>query len=151
MARKPAQIVKCPHCAWQGSARGLVPHCRLKHPSVKPPIVNSLENRVTTNPYAVKSVPKPVIGKSSIIVKDPMVGNVLLDFPPFNSAYWRKYKRDNPIEASASEIVAAVVIEWCNKYPSTASVTRLGNIPEDEGDKLTTHGVVRKGPRKRGN
>jgi hypothetical protein len=37
--RKPAPIVKCEHCNWKGSARGLFTHVRLSHPgiSTKPP------------------------------------------------------------------------------------------------------------------
>ena len=30
--RKPAETVKCPHCSWNGSARGLFGHIRLTHP-----------------------------------------------------------------------------------------------------------------------
>lgn len=30
----PAPIVKCPHCKWQGSARGLFTHVRLAHPGI---------------------------------------------------------------------------------------------------------------------
>jgi hypothetical protein len=39
-SRKPAPIVKCEHCNWKGSARGLFTHVRLSHPgiSAKPPI-----------------------------------------------------------------------------------------------------------------
>ena len=38
-SRKPAPIVKCEHCNWKGSARGLFTHVRLSHPgiSTKPP------------------------------------------------------------------------------------------------------------------
>jgi len=38
-SRKPAPIVKCEHCNWNGSARGLFTHVRLSHPgiSTKPP------------------------------------------------------------------------------------------------------------------
>jgi hypothetical protein len=38
-SRKPAPIVKCEHCNWKGSARGLFTHVRLSHPgiSAKPP------------------------------------------------------------------------------------------------------------------
>jgi hypothetical protein len=37
--RKPAPIVKCEHCNWKGSARGLFTHVRLSHPAIstKPP------------------------------------------------------------------------------------------------------------------
>jgi len=37
--RKPAPIVKCEHCNWKGSARGLFTHVRLSHPGIttKPP------------------------------------------------------------------------------------------------------------------
>ena len=38
-SRKPAPIVKCEHCNWKGSARGLFTHVRLSHPGItaKPP------------------------------------------------------------------------------------------------------------------
>jgi hypothetical protein len=38
-SRKPAPIVKCEHCSWKGSARGLFTHVRLSHPGItsKPP------------------------------------------------------------------------------------------------------------------
>ena len=41
LTRKPAPIVKCPHCKnWVGSARGLFTHVRMAHPAIntKPPI-----------------------------------------------------------------------------------------------------------------
>jgi len=39
-SRKPAPIVRCQHCNWKGSARGLFTHVRLSHPAIseKPPI-----------------------------------------------------------------------------------------------------------------
>lgn len=39
LLRKPAPIVKCPHCNWKGSARGLFTHVRMAHPAIntKPP------------------------------------------------------------------------------------------------------------------
>ena len=40
MERKAAPIVKCEHCNWKGSARGIFTHVRLSHPGIieKPPI-----------------------------------------------------------------------------------------------------------------
>lgn len=39
LTRKPAAIVKCQHCKWNGSARGLFTHVRMAHPNIsaKPP------------------------------------------------------------------------------------------------------------------
>ena len=52
--RKPAPIVKCPHCSHTGSARGLFTHVRLAHPSIaeKPKIAT----RITAHPYDIKGL-----------------------------------------------------------------------------------------------
>ena len=41
LTRKPAPIVKCQHCKWVGSARGLFTHVRMAHPAIneKPPTI----------------------------------------------------------------------------------------------------------------
>ena len=41
LTRKPAPIVKCQHCKWVGSARGLFTHVRMAHPNIteKPPTI----------------------------------------------------------------------------------------------------------------
>mgnify|MGYP006269821515 FL=1 len=46
--RRPAEIVKCPHCNWKGSARGLHSHCRLLHGKN---IKDAREIKV--NPYSI--------------------------------------------------------------------------------------------------
>jgi hypothetical protein len=59
---KPAQIVKCPHCDWKGSARGLFGHVRLLHPGREAAIRNSTKR---VNPYAVLKNSSKTIGKAS--------------------------------------------------------------------------------------
>jgi hypothetical protein len=46
----PAQIVKCPHCSWKGSARGLFGHVRLTHPGKEQAVKYK-----PANPFAVNS------------------------------------------------------------------------------------------------
>jgi len=52
LTRKPAPIVKCPHCKWNGSARGLFTHVRMAHPAIntKPPISKN------EHPYDIRGV-----------------------------------------------------------------------------------------------
>jgi len=59
---KPAQIVKCPHCDWKGSARGLFGHVKLSHPGHEGAIRHSTKR---VNPYAINKSPKNAIGKPS--------------------------------------------------------------------------------------
>lgn len=59
---KPAQIVKCPHCDWKGSARGLFGHVKLSHPG-KEGAIKHASKRV--NPYAVSKNSSKTIGKAS--------------------------------------------------------------------------------------
>jgi hypothetical protein len=59
---KPAQIVKCPHCDWKGSARGLFGHVKLSHPGNEGAIKHSTKR---VNPYAVSLKPSKTIGKAS--------------------------------------------------------------------------------------
>ena len=53
LTRKPAPIVKCPHCKWVGSARGLFTHVRMAHPAIntKPPISKN------KHPYELEDKP----------------------------------------------------------------------------------------------
>ena len=140
MAKFPAQKVQCPHCAWQGSARGLFTHVRLAHPEVDTSSVKTRGKRITksitTNPHAIGSN-KPVATSSRLRSEDP-----------FNTREWREYERENMIEAAGMKILWNVAIKLAEMY--TPAVTHLGQIPEAEVHKPTTHGVVRKGPRKRG-
>lgn len=55
--RKPAPVVKCKHCDWRGSARGLFTHVRLGHPGIKdkPPVM--------THPYDVNTKINDSIGR----------------------------------------------------------------------------------------
>jgi hypothetical protein len=46
----PAQIVKCPHCSWKGSARGLFGHVRLTHPGKEQGVKYK-----PANPFALNS------------------------------------------------------------------------------------------------
>jgi hypothetical protein len=57
---KPAQIVKCPHCTWKGSARGLFGHVKLSHPGHEGAIRHSTKR---INPYAISKDPQKTIGK----------------------------------------------------------------------------------------
>lgn len=52
--RKPAPVVKCPHCDHIGSSRGLFTHVRLSHPNVsaKPKIAT----KITAHPYDIKGM-----------------------------------------------------------------------------------------------
>lgn len=59
---KPAQIVKCPHCDWKGSARGLFGHVKLSHPGNEGAIRHSTKR---VNPYAVSKNVSKTIGKAS--------------------------------------------------------------------------------------
>lgn len=49
--RKPAPIVRCEHCKWQGSSRGLFTHVRLAHPGISevPP------NQTREHPLSINS------------------------------------------------------------------------------------------------
>jgi len=51
----PATQVKCPHCSWKGSARGLFGHVRFVHPGKENSVKTNL--RANRNPYSVD--PKP--------------------------------------------------------------------------------------------
>jgi hypothetical protein len=53
----PAQIVKCPHCSWKGSARGLFGHVRLTHPGKEEAVKYK-----PANPFAVNS--NKTVGKA---------------------------------------------------------------------------------------
>jgi hypothetical protein len=59
---KPAQIVKCPHCDWKGSARGLFGHVKLSHPGNEGAIKHASKR---VNPYAVLKNSSKTIGKAS--------------------------------------------------------------------------------------
>ena len=59
---KPAQIVKCPHCDWKGSARGLFGHVKLSHPGNEGAIRHSTKR---VNPYAISKNTSKTIGKAS--------------------------------------------------------------------------------------
>lgn len=135
MAKYPAPKVQCPHCAWQGSARGLFTHVRLAHPEVDTSSVKTKGKRIrksiTTNPHA--------IGKVSAVATTEN---------PFNTKEWWLYQRENPISAAGIRILWGVA-EQMLTGTYTPVVTHLGNIPEVEEHKLTTHGVVLKGVRKR--
>lgn len=52
--RKPAMVVKCPHCKWEGSARGIYTHVRLSHPAIaeKP----KTATHIVAHPYDVKGL-----------------------------------------------------------------------------------------------
>ena len=52
--RKPAMIVKCPHCDWNGSARGLFTHVRLSHPKIaeKP----KTATKINAHPYDINGL-----------------------------------------------------------------------------------------------
>lgn len=54
-ARKPAQVVTCPHCSWEGSARGLFSHSRLAHPTLPPPKTRGTRVWGTINANQVNS------------------------------------------------------------------------------------------------
>lgn len=66
-SRKPAPIVKCEHCSWKGSARGLFTHVRLSHPGItsKPPIA-SLKHPLDINNKTIGSTSKRKRYRSSI-------------------------------------------------------------------------------------
>jgi hypothetical protein len=53
-SRKPAMVVKCPHCKWEGSARGIYTHVRLSHPTIaeKP----KTATKIVAHPYDVKGL-----------------------------------------------------------------------------------------------
>jgi hypothetical protein len=57
---KPAQIVRCPHCNWKGSARGLFGHVKLSHPGHEGAIKHSTKR---VNPYAIDKSCQKTIGK----------------------------------------------------------------------------------------
>ena len=139
MARKPAQIVKCPHCSWTGSARGLFTHSRLAHPSLPTPKTKGRPVYATSNPNAIGSVTKPL---KSNVSDDPL--------SYFNQRGWKAYKEKEPGWAYAVEIVSQVVVEMARRFNErNKKVVALGSIPEVEGEKLITPGVVKKGVRKR--
>jgi hypothetical protein len=76
MAKFPAQKVQCPHCAWQGSARGLFTHVRLGHPDKDTSSVRTkgktFKRSITIdNPHAIGSVTKAIQGKLPERVTDP--------------------------------------------------------------------------------
>ena len=47
----PATQVKCPHCEWKGSARGLFGHVRFSHPGRENSVKTNL--RAQRNPYSL--------------------------------------------------------------------------------------------------
>jgi hypothetical protein len=51
----PATQVKCPHCEWKGSARGLFGHVRFVHPGKESSVKTNL--RANRNPYSVDNRP----------------------------------------------------------------------------------------------
>ena len=53
-SRKPAMVVKCPHCKWEGSARGIYTHVRLSHPTIaeKP----KTATKIVAHPYDIKGL-----------------------------------------------------------------------------------------------
>lgn len=51
----PATQVKCPHCNWKGSARGLFGHVRFVHPGKESSVKTNL--RANRNPYSIDQRP----------------------------------------------------------------------------------------------
>jgi hypothetical protein len=51
----PATQVKCPHCDWKGSARGLFGHVRFVHPGKENSVKTNL--RAQRNPYSLERGP----------------------------------------------------------------------------------------------
>lgn len=134
MARKPAQIVKCPHCSWTGSARGLFTHSRLSHPSLPTPKTKGKPVYATANPNAVGSITKPIKSFNSN------------SMDPFSSKEWIQYERENILSATGIRILWKVAQEFVS---GMSVVSQLSGIPEEEGNKPITSGVIRKGVRKR--
>jgi hypothetical protein len=64
----PAQIVKCPHCAWKGSARGLFGHVRLTHPGKEQAVKYK-----PANPFAINS--NKTLGKAPNRPTRPLTGD----------------------------------------------------------------------------
>ena len=56
--RKPAPIVKCQYCKWQGSSRGLFTHVRLSHPAISEVPPNS--KRVHPLNILSSTIKKPI-------------------------------------------------------------------------------------------
>lgn len=69
--RKSATIVKCPHCSWTGSARGLFTHVRLGHPGItaKP----KTSTRIVANPYDIKGISRHIDTINIIKKKSPQI------------------------------------------------------------------------------
>jgi hypothetical protein len=142
MAKFPAQKVQCPHCAWQGSARGLFTHVRLGHPDKDTSSVRTkgktFKRSITIdNPHAIGSVTKAIQGKLPERVTDP-----------FQTRDWRLFAKENPIQAAGVKILWGVAIGLAERFAKEdMPVLALSGIPEEEGKKLTTHGVGMKGVR----
>jgi hypothetical protein len=69
----PATQVKCPHCDWKGSARGLFGHVRFVHPGKENSVKTNL--RAQRNPYSTERPPTLAgIGKTSNKAAKPLSG-----------------------------------------------------------------------------
>jgi hypothetical protein len=65
--RKPAKKVKCPHCDWVGSARGLFSHSRLAHPTLPPPPTRGKRVSTTINPNQIFHTDEEILDTTRVL------------------------------------------------------------------------------------